>query len=226
MSVKIISIYPKARSIERPYGPSRGQGRYFFNIAPGSVENPAILEVPDCYQKTYYGENIGYKFDLIPAGDVATDLVQAMAFFIAGTGEGHKPGFAILDPQVPLEEQIERLNEQQNEFFLYLYEQADRAYMNKDYIRITEDHREAAKMLGKEGAPWVEHDRIMPKEDCPICKARIPKGSFVCSHCGRQIRQIPAHLQFRETVEPESIGAVAGTAPSEPEVPVRAHSRR
>lgn len=192
--VVICSVYPADLFAERAFGPNRGEGLHQFKLKAAPKDGFSLLEVEDCYQKVYFGESIGHKYEVIDARDIAEDLVLNWAGRMVGTESGLGPGVFVCVGDSPTKEELENARESQELYFEDLIQAAERAFRAAKYDEITDLHRKAAVWMGKEAVEWLRPIRREAQKDCPLCHVRIPLAAVVCPNCRHQIGAIPKDI--------------------------------
>jgi len=193
MNVTIVSVYPRELSVQFPWSPNRGAGVHQYTIPGGSPGKPSRLEITDAFQKNYYGEDIGFRYDLIPAREIAENFVKNFIEGVVGLSEGAHPGLAILDPARPEKEQLQDLVTVQDQYYETLYRNAEYYANHNQFDNILDDHRMAAKALGRNPS-WLNPLRSGDTVKCPLCQSDISAEAYVCPICSREVRPIPKNL--------------------------------
>lgn len=192
--VTIVSVYPMEKRAEHPYGPVKGMGAFEFVLPAAPAKGWSKLVIEDCYQKVYLGENVGHKFDLIEADNIARALVENWVSTVVGADSGFGPGIFICAGDEPTKEELSRARENQELYFEYLINQAEAKFRANKFDEITDTHRAAAKWMGRENVEWLRQIKRQAMKDCPLCFASIPEPATVCPNCTRTIGQIPSDL--------------------------------
>lgn len=186
--VTIISVFPKSLSLELPWSPNKGAGLHRYELPAAPKDGYASLVVERAYQKTYFGENVGSRFDSIEAISIAENLLHVWAENIVGTNSGTGPGiFLILDRDKPTKEELEAAVERQTQFFHYLFEQAEALFRTGKPEQITQEMRDAAKWLGRNSADWLKPVEKIDLKKCPFCISDIPSEATVCRVCQKDV---------------------------------------
>jgi len=160
-------------------------------VLPAAVDGkPSKLIVEDAFQPTYFGEDSGWRFDVIGADGIAKNLIGHFRSGRVGMIGDLGPGIFMVDPNKDLKEQIVQAQAIQDEYFDSLYRQGEYYADNNQYEHITDDHRLAAKWL-KLKPGWISRYSRDATIDCPLCGTPIPQNVFVCPNCNRAIKKIP-----------------------------------
>ncbi len=190
-SVVIASVYPREMRANRPYGPVKGEGSTDFVLPAAPSNGYSKLVIEDCYQKTYYGENIGDRYDLIESQSIADDIVDKWTKKVVGADSGFGPGIFVCAGEEPTPEELRQARESQELYFEYLINQGESKFQNKKFDEITDTHRAAAVWMGREGVEWLRPIRRVKTKECPLCMSQIPEQAVVCPVCTRDIAPQP-----------------------------------
>ncbi len=182
-------MFPKALSTSRAWSPKHGAGFHTYHIPAAPLGGHVEVEVSGAFQPTYYGEDIGQKYEYLTALKVATDLVNEFTINVIGASAGFSgPGLAVRDPSIPLEEQIAKLKESQEAYFTYLFQAAEDLDKTPGLSgSITQEMRDAARWLGREGVRWFKPYKQQLMKKCRFCVSDIPEEAIVCQVCGRDL---------------------------------------
>jgi hypothetical protein len=184
MPVSIVSVYPKRLSAEFPWSPNKGAGLCQYVLEAPPKGGYSILPIERAYQKVYFGENVGNRWDPIEPQSIAENLIHVWAENIVGSGSGAGPGIFIIDHEKPTEKELKAARDRQEQFMSYLFDQADALYRaGKDPGQITQEMRDAAVWLGHMSVEWLKPNAKQEMKKCPFCISDIPAGATVCRVC-------------------------------------------
>lgn len=122
----------------------------------------------------------------IPVQVVATDLVNTWASQTIASKEGYKPGIGQIAGQIPTEDELTHLREQQRAFFEHLVQDANDKMLRGETKNITNIHRHSAHWLLGEAAQqlsWYPKMEQRSVKDCPRCARQILAAAKGCEHC-------------------------------------------
>lgn len=196
-TVTIVSVYPRELKANRPYGPIEGQGSTDFILPAAPKDGYSKLVVEDCFQGTYYGENVSpqYRYDLVKAQSIADDIVNIWTKKVVGADSGFGPGIFIAEGDEPTQMELRNARDGQELYFEYLINQAETKYRVFKFDEITDTHRAAAVWMGREEVEWLRPIRRIKTKECPLCITNIPEQAVVCPNCKRDIAPQPSAPQ-------------------------------
>ncbi len=122
----------------------------------------------------------------IPVDVVANDLVNTWAAQTIASKDGYKPGIGIIAGELPTEEELAKLREQQRAFFEFLVQCANDMHIGQESKNITNIHRHSAHWLLGEAAqqlPWYPKMEQRSVKNCPRCARQILSAALGCEHC-------------------------------------------
>lgn len=182
----IISIYPMTLTLERPWGTAVGRYYTKYVIPAAPRDGYSFLEVEPAWQSVYYGEDIGYRWEMIPAEKVAADIVNSFTAHRLGSNTGATIGLFVPATGKPTKEELEKARNQQELYFSNLFAMAEEFWRTGQIRNISDEMRQAARWLNRQ-APWVEPFTAVDMKECPFCASKIMAKAVVCPHCHKDV---------------------------------------
>lgn len=183
MSVTVVSVYPMEQRSEHNWGDKKGEGVHTYVIAPAPLDGYSELAVEDGWQKNYKGKDIGYEWTVIPAIEIAQNLVHDWRDNRVGQSGGDGPGIFIKDPE-KFQEQLATARDRQTAYFGFLCQEADAEWRQGKHFNVTDDHRMAGRWMHQDKADWMRG--MVPKhqlKECEFCITEIPAKARICPNC-------------------------------------------
>ena len=195
MPVTIVSIFPQELTCERSWSPNRNAGCHTYILPSADGKSHTKLVVNDAYQWCYMGETIGNRSTVIPAEQVARDLVTHWVENRLGNKDGNTIGVFIAKGAEPTSEELERAQGMQSAHMNYVIDQADAAYRQGRLDLMPEVARTYAKWMGRGDLPWIKEAKRKSMKECPLCYAEIPAKATFCQVCRQQISKLPKGME-------------------------------
>jgi hypothetical protein len=186
---KIISVWPEEMIWRKIRGAPVGKvgATTAFVLPAAPKDGYSEIEVEDLWEWINNWRDDGHH-ELGPAPKsadiVARSLVDAWTSNTIGAGTGGRPGIAVRNEDIPLEQQLADLRRVQNLFFTALVDEAQQAFNSHEYKKITSLHRLAARSLNLKVA-WIADlsAENLPLKKCPACGRDILAEALKCENC-------------------------------------------
>lgn len=195
----ICSIYPGQKPrIFKPFGPSykrSGGTSFWYSLKPVKRGGkPFVLKVTDMFQHYRDPLNAGqpWKTDPVECNQIADNLITEWAGNIPNLPPGAFPGIMRIIGTVPMQSEIEQMEEGLQSYFEFLFLEGDQ--MSKSNPKwVSPEHRLAAEWLGRM-TPWANASQALRDTICPSCKQPIPLDAARCHMCGAQVKAFTGEL--------------------------------
>jgi len=195
MECTIVSIYPiKIEGIEIP---GLFPGR--FTIEKGSTDKPSLTYIGDSKHYIDIGEDRPRLTQYYSADKVAKSIVDDWMQGKWAVAPGlREPGIFWLEGHVSMmqlkrdhQDKIDAQIKMQREWFLEIVRLSDDEWSKAPgkHRLITDDARQAARILGLDKA-WIS-DIVMTQDTlpCPFCTTLIKKESIICYNCKQVVKE-------------------------------------
>lgn len=207
----IVSVFPIACELFRPYGLRQEGGRTKFVLEAAPKGGYTKLKIYDMWQYTQdidassaSGRQVMNSF-LVNVGSLVHDLIQHWAVQRIGTALGFRPGIAVIEGEEPTDQELAALLAVQRGYFEGLYQEAKDLSARHEHKKIGDFHRAASVWLGHKEDWAANRGESIDWKDCLACYSRIDARATVCKVCRSAQEPVDAtvpHLVGLATVAP------------------------
>lgn len=187
MSATIVSYLPFALCERKPSVIPEE-----YRVAASDGKTPTVLVIETAKSILYRGFEQPNFPVVIPAEELAEDIIKSFSSSVLGYSDTAKPGLfwvpGVISPssvEKTYPDKVAEVKRLQNRWFLALVKIADDDWARyKQHRMITDIQRQAAKSLGLSTKEWLVMPDPVTMTKCPACFSFIEEGTIKCKYCG------------------------------------------